>query len=152
MPTPTRIEFFEGNYYFLSNFYDAPHMFAGIEYPTTEHSFQAMKTRSQKEREAIANANTPSAAKHMGRRVTLREDWEDVKVEMMRRILRRKFDTHPKLYVQLMATGDAYLVEGNSWGDKFWGQCPVGEGHNVLGLLLMELRGLYHIKRAAKQR
>jgi predicted NAD-dependent protein-ADP-ribosyltransferase YbiA (DUF1768 family) len=31
------------------------------------------------------------------------------------------------------------LIEGNTWGDKFWGQVK-GEGANYLGRLLMKVR------------
>lgn len=41
----------------------------------------------------------------------------------------------------LINTQDAYLEEGNKWGDTFWGTVE-GKGQNVLGNLLMEVREL----------
>ena len=43
---------------------------------------------------------------------------------------------------QLLDTGDAELVEGNSWNDTFWGvSARTGKGKNWLGRLLMQVRG-----------
>ena len=39
----------------------------------------------------------------------------------------------------LVDTGDQPLIEGNTWGDRFWGVCG-GTGMNHLGRLLMEVR------------
>jgi hypothetical protein len=53
-------------------------------------------------------------------------------------LLRKKFANYPLLRKMLMETGDAILIEGNYWNDRFWGIC--GEGLNVLGILLMLVR------------
>jgi predicted NAD-dependent protein-ADP-ribosyltransferase YbiA (DUF1768 family) len=64
----------------------------------------------------------------------------------MRRILEDKFSgRNPGLRDALVATGDAELVEGNSWHDNFWGVCSCSrcknkEGQNYLGRLLEEVR------------
>ncbi len=132
------IDKFEGEFEFLSNFAPSTFTFEGITYPTNEHFFQAMKTNDLGMRKAIAAAKTPGAAKRMGRQVQLRPDWERVKVDIMRTGLRCKFE-HPILAQKLINTGNELLVEGNWWGDRFWGQCD-GTGRNMLGQLLMELR------------
>lgn len=136
---------FDGKYAFLSNFYHAPFTYDGIEYPTNEHFFQAMKTLDQEERKKIAAAATPGKAKRMGRQVQLREDWEEVKYTAMRVGVERKFDTHLELASKLIATGDAILIEGNSWHDNTWGSCFCSKcaaiaGKNWLGEILMERR------------
>jgi predicted NAD-dependent protein-ADP-ribosyltransferase YbiA (DUF1768 family) len=74
-----------------------------------------------------------------GQKVTLRKDWEGVKIQVMRDVLRLKF-ANPGLRDRLLETGDRELIEGNTWGDTFWGVCR-GSGKNWLGQLLMELRG-----------
>ena len=56
---------FDGKYAFLSNFYHAPFTYDGIEYPTNEHFFQAMKTLDQEERKKIAAAASPGKADEM---------------------------------------------------------------------------------------
>ena len=75
----------------------------------------------------------------MGRHLPLRPDWEDVKLSVMEGLLRQKFREEP-FKSQLKATGDAQLVEGNYWGDVYWGVCR-GQGENHLGKLLMKIRG-----------
>ena len=135
---------FDGEYAFLSNFFYAPFVYEDNIYPTNEHFFQAMKTLNPEERRKIAEAKTPGVAKRMGRKVQLREDWEEIKIDVMRLGLRLKFKAHMGLTEKLIATGDADLIEGNTWHDNFWGICLCprcqGNGQNHLGLLLMEAR------------
>lgn len=129
---------FEGPYYWLSNFAHSLVVFEGQEYPTVEHAYQAAKTLSSAERDRIRQAVTPHEAKTLGREATLRPDWEDVKTSVMAELLDQKFG-NSTLGFLLIATSDAYLVEGNWWGDEFWGVCD-GRGQNMLGLALMSLR------------
>lgn len=117
-------------------------MFEGELYPTVEHAFQAAKALDLQVRAGIREAGHPAAAKQMGRRVDLRKDWEQVKYGIMLDLLRDKF-RDPELRTLLMATGDAQLIEGNTWNDKIWGAVLVkGEwiGKNNLGKLLMQVR------------
>ena len=138
------IDRFDGDYAFLSNFDPSPITIDRITYPTVEHAFQAAKTDNRLERERIAVLPTPGAAKRAGRKVTLRPDWERVKVALMEDLVRRKF-ADPERAGKLLATGDDELVEGNTWNDRFWGVCR-GTGRNELGKILMrvrtELRGM----------
>lgn len=136
---------FDGKYAFLSNFFHSPFAYDGIEYPTVEHFFQAMKTLDQEERKKIAAADSPGKAKRMGRNVQLRGDWEEVKYTVMRVGVERKFDAHPELASKLIATGDTILIEGNSWHDNTWGSCFCPKcasiaGKNWLGEILMKRR------------
>jgi ribA/ribD-fused uncharacterized protein len=141
-PLVDTIDKFEGEYAFLSNFYESPALYEGVLYPTSEHAYQAAKTLVLAEREQILKARTAGQAKRLGKQVTLRFDWEEVKVGVMREVLVSKFQHSLELKQKLVATGDAYLEEGNWWGDVFWGVCK-GIGQNKLGLLLMQLRSLY---------
>lgn len=127
------IDSFSGEYRFLSNFYADPH--GG---PTVEHYFQAAKTLNPDEIEAILRARTPGQAKSMGRKATLRPDWDDIKDGVMLELLRDKFYIK-HMRSKLLATGDAELIEGNTWGDTYWGVCN-GRGQNKLGKLLMQVR------------
>ena len=138
------IDFFDGEYAFLSNFYNAFCIFEGKFYPTVEHAFQAAKSLDLAERDWIAAAGTPGLAKRLGRRVNLRPDWEKVKSDVMEECLRSKF-ADPILKQKLFATGDEELVEGNYWCDNIWGDCHCLKcrdriGQNNLGKLLMKLR------------
>ena len=118
---PTRpITALHGAYAFLSNFAASPVVLDGVTYPTVEHAFQAAKTFDPAERELIRDANTPATAKRLGRGVALRPDWEQAKYGIMRELLRQKFAI-PELRQALRATGDAELIEGNNWNDRFYG-------------------------------
>lgn len=132
------IDKFRGKYWFLSNFYESSIEDENITYPTVEHYFQAQKTLNREEKLKIAKASKPAKAKKMGRQVNLRKDWEDIKLQVMEKALRLKFQ-NPELRKKLIATGDKELVEGNPWGDRYWGVCN-GSGKNKLGKLLMKIR------------
>lgn len=129
---------FRGEHSFLSNFSDCKMVYEGIEYPTSEHAYQAAKVTSNEERQKIVSM-TPGEVKKWGRNVVLRDNFENIKLQIMEDILRIKF-SQAKLKEKLLATGSEELVEGNWWHDKFWGQCPVGTGENHLGKLLMKIR------------
>lgn len=135
-----RIESFSGEHRFLSNFYKLPQPieWEGLFYPSTEHAFQAAKTLDPIQRSRIQAASTPGEAKRLGRSVTLRHGWDDMRVFVMDSLLWLKF-SHPILRRWLLETGDAELVEGNTWGDTFWGVCK-GRGQNHLGKGLMRIR------------
>jgi ribA/ribD-fused uncharacterized protein len=131
------IDSFSGEYRFLSNFWSATVELDGMVFPSVEHAYQAAKTNNTIIRQAMAYMSA-AEAKKTGRNLDLRPGWEDMKVEVMRQLLVRKF-THPDLCKQLLDTGDAELIEGNTWGDIYWGVCK-GRGKNMLGKLLMEIR------------
>ena len=132
------IDSFRGKYFFLSNFFEAPVIYDGITYLNNEAAFQAQKTLVNKERLSFAMLN-PSQAKKRGRAVSLRPDWEDVKLDIMYNICKAKFTQNETLKTKLLKTGDATLIEGNTWGDKIWGQVN-GVGENNLGKILMRIR------------
>lgn len=128
----------EEGYDFLSNFYRSTVSFEGKLYPTVEHAYQASKTTDEKVREVIRRAPSPAEAKKLGQGVPLRHDWADVRLGVMRSLVREKFE-NPFLRPLLMATDDAELILNNKWNDKFWGVCR-GVGENWLGRILMEER------------
>lgn len=117
--------------------------YEGLMYPSSEHAYVAAKTKDEELREKISKIASPYQVKKFGRTFQLREDWEQIKVMEMRRILERKFSpfrSDVPLYSWLQSTAPRELIEGNTWNDRFWGQCPVGTGKNMLGKLLMEIR------------
>jgi ribA/ribD-fused uncharacterized protein len=126
------IDSFTGEHAFLSNFFVEP------DGDTVEHYYQAFKTDDHKAMKRILNAPTASAAKKLGRKVELHADWEEIKEDVMLHLLRAKFKDED-LAQKLLDTGDAELVEGNKWGDTYWGVCR-GKGKNRLGELLMQVR------------
>jgi ribA/ribD-fused uncharacterized protein len=129
------IDQFQGEYRFLSNFFIEP------DGTTVEHEFQAAKTIIPSEHNAVLNAATPGIAKRMGRKVTLREDWEDIKLKVMEYYVTVKFQHHDSLATRLRATGNATLIEGNTWNDRYWGvDLGSGVGENHLGQILEKVR------------
>jgi ribA/ribD-fused uncharacterized protein len=133
---------FQGEYRFLSNFYPCTIRLDNVDYPSVEHAYQAAKTADKGEREIIRTAATPGKAKEFGRKVTLRPDWtEDIKINTMYMLLMCKFKNSDDLTVQLLETEDRTLIEGNNWGDTYWGMVD-GKGENWLGELLMLVRAV----------
>jgi len=130
-----------GEYGGFSNFSRHGFELDGEYWPTSEHYFQAQKFPNTPDCDQIRQAKTPKDAAKMGRDRTrpLRKDWEQVKDDMMRKAVLRKFETHADIREILLATGDGEIVE-NAPGDYYWGCGKDGSGKNMLGLILMEVR------------
>ena len=125
-------------YAFLSNFYHSPVKYRNLIYLNAEAAFQAQKESCEKDKEQYTRMN-PAQAKLAGRNCNLREDWEEIKEQTMYEIVKAKFTQNEALARLLLATGDAYLEEGNWWHDTTWGVCN-GVGQNKLGKILMRVR------------
>lgn len=132
------IDSFRDEYFFLSNFYPAEVEYEGRTYLNNEAAFQSAKTLDPEIRVQFQGLN-PSEAKKLGRSIPLREDWEEIKDRVMYDIVSDKFHRNPLLAEKLIQTGEAVLVEGNNWGDTYWGMCN-DEGKNMLGKILMRVR------------
>jgi N-glycosidase YbiA len=113
----------------------------GRYWKTSEHYFQAQKFAGLSDEEEVRKAKTPKEAANMGRerRRPLRKDWEAVKDDIMRKAVRKKFETHKDLREILLSTGDEMLIEDTST-DYYWGCGTEGTGKNMLGIILMEVR------------
>lgn len=131
------IDSFSGEYRWLSNFWPCKVTLNGVEYPSVECAYQAAKTLKTAERIPFQSA-TASEAKRLGRSLTTRPDWDEVKLSIMEGLLKQKF-SQPWFKQKLESTGEEELVEGNYWNDTFWGVCR-GRGENHLGKLLMKIR------------
>ena len=135
-----KIDSFRDEYFFLSNFYNAPVFYDGLLYQNNEAAFQAQKTLEKTDRKVFTQL-APAEAKRRGRHVRLRDDWEEIKDGIMEEIVRAKFSQNPKLKAELLATGEAQLIEGNTWNDRYWGvDVRSGIGKNHLGKILMKVR------------
>lgn len=130
---------FRHEYRFLSNFWPARVQLGMYSFPTVEHAYQAAKTTDRLIQEAIREAESPSMAKRIGSKVTLRPDWDSIRLEIMADLLWQKFVINRELRSRLLATGERQLING------------VGENH--LGRLLMHLRaiGQYIVDNQLKQ-
>lgn len=154
------IKEFRGEFAFLSNFFQkmSPIEIDGIQYPTVEHAYQASKTLNRDHRRIISKLETPALAKRAGNSrgynglvIELRQDWQQVKIDVMSQCLIRKFE-QPELKRMLLNTGESYLAEGNWWNDKFWGWClKTNSGLNMLGRLLMLVRNYFSVLEKMKQ-
>lgn len=135
----SKIDRFKGPYNFLSNFWMCEIDYEGLLYPNTEAAYQAAKTLDPELRKKIRDAASPGLAKHYGRLLQCRDDWENIKYQVMLDLVRQKFTKHEDLKQKLLATGEAYLEEGNRHGDQIWGTVN-GQGLNWLGKILMQVR------------
>lgn len=131
------IKSFQGKNRFLSNFWPAKVMLDGVEYPSTENAYQAAKTLDLEARKVFVDCAS-NVAKQLGKMLEVRPDWKEVSLGIMLDLNRQKYQDE-ELKAKLKATGDQELVEGNTWGDTFWGVCG-GVGENHLGKILMQVR------------
>jgi ribA/ribD-fused uncharacterized protein len=142
LDTPGRVFFYEQDFYVLSNFSAFYVEFAGQLFPTAEHAYQWSKFPSDPLKQmAIGSAWSAHLAKKMADQweKDRRQDWDIVRVPIMRDVLRCKAEQHEYVYRKLLATGERKLIE-NSWRDNFWGWGPNRDGQNMLGELWMEIR------------
>ena len=104
-----KITSFKGDYEFLSNFAPCYIRYNGILYMSVECDFQAAKVDDVQLKKQLSRC-TPQEAKKYGRKVKLRADWNNVRVDIMRELLRIKFyDNHFQYRQKLIDTGDMYL-------------------------------------------
>lgn len=147
-PTQSPIHTFEGKFRFLSNFALTPLTIGGMEYPSGEHAYQAHKAQWWGDHQLVASVAHPYTAKQVMRTLPIRDDWDYERLSVMWRVVKAKF-SDPVLRQALLATGTRKLIEGNSWGDTYWGRCG-GIGENHLGLMLMDLRGRFQAEGEGK--
>jgi len=140
------IDSFRGQYRFLSNFYGCAVEYEGMLYPTTEHAYQAAKSTNPIQRAIFQTIpqERPNEAKQLGGIIERREDFDNVRKQVMLDLQRLKY-AQKDFKEKLLATGDAILIEGNHWHDNFWGNCICRrcediEGQNNLGLAIMQVR------------
>ena len=133
------IKEFRGKYSFLSNFYSAKVAYRGITYDNNESAFQAQKCPNEVQKKQFCGI-TPNIAKRKGRDVHCNiAEWNSKRDSVMFDIVFLKFLQNKHLLERLLDTGDAILIEGNTWGDRYWG--VVGNtSRNKLGEILMEVR------------
>jgi ribA/ribD-fused uncharacterized protein len=166
--TDTEVKGFFGDYQFLSNFWPCHVILDGISYKSVELAYQASKWKAGADREYFTRCTSLQSIEYNRTRIGINaiaqtgsgasvdggthvsapngyapDEWNTVKISIMRSLLEQKFDAkmNPELRAQLLATGTKHLEEMNWWGDTFWGTNKEGKGENMLGRLLMEVRG-----------
>lgn len=136
---------FRGPYFFLSNFSPWVTPYRGRQFATSEHAYMAARTDDADAIATILATPDPAQAQLIGRAAPLVHDWEQRRFVVMEEIVTAKFNHHPDLAAQLVATRGSLLVEGNTWHDQTWGSCTC-DGHrdipgdNALGVCLMAVR------------
>jgi ribA/ribD-fused uncharacterized protein len=129
----------------FSNLYRRAIEFEGEVFPTSEHAYQAGKARKREVRDWVLSAPSPALvamAAHGLYYWDIAPGWSRTKFDRMRGVIRAKFTQHEDLRELLLSTGDARLVESatvDNEVNRLWGEVN-GEGRNMLGQLLMELR------------
>lgn len=147
LDTDSHVFFYEQEFYVLSNFSAFALTWKGQWFPTSEHAYhwekfpgkvgsEAWQARTRVKCALSAHEAFKLAEKH---RALRRPDWDDVKVDIMRDILRAKAGQHEYVRRKLLESGDRVLVE-DSWRDPYWGWGPNRDGQNMLGKLWMEVR------------
>lgn len=136
---------FKDEHRWLSNFAVSPIIISGIKYRTVEHFYQASKTIKLDESRSIITLPTPGEAKRAGRELTIREDWDLIKVSVMTIGTYSKYTQNEDFKLKLIETGNAKIIEFNTWHDNFWGQCTCQKcektaGENNLGKIIMQVR------------
>ena len=153
------IDSFRGEHFYLSNMYPMKYRILSersVGVATSEHAYQAAKFESEAAHRAVALVTAAERAK--GERLDgiasknlahelidadepMRPNWNNIKLGVMHEVVQRKFIANPDIRDLLAATGDVPLIEGNDWGDVFWGvDETTGEGQNHLGLILQTVR------------
>lgn len=141
---------FNGEYRWLSNFWDCKVWAHGILYSNVEAPYQSCKTLDTLTWIEFAGLNG-AEAKKLGRTFVTMDSWDRQKVGVMKELLEQKFSTlNPDLLAKLLSTGNREIIEDNWWNDRYWGVCR-GRGQNILGLLLMEIRAARRSELQASQ-
>lgn len=110
------------------------------EIKTVEHGYQASKCVKHSDAEKILDCEFPWQTKRLGRKITIINDWDEIKVNLMHKMVRAKFAQNSDILKILIDTGNEELVEYAPWGDTFWGVDKNYVGKNMLGRILMLVR------------
>lgn len=137
------IGFYTREFFCLDNFSSFGIKINGVFYPTIEHAYQSMKfskTAPNIEQQIIESYSAYDAQRiarqNKDKQVS---NWDNVKLEIMEKLLRTKLKQNPFVKKKLLQTKD-YLICEDSPQDTFWGIGPKRDGRNELGKLWMKLR------------
>ena len=128
----------------FSNFTSHSVVIDNIKFPTAEAAIQSLKNPKDAQYvEEQMNTTNPIVSRNLGRKVNVRKDWKEVRVYFMKEILKAKFDQHKNIKEKLLCTGLRPIIQ-NSSSDSFWGIGNDGNGENIFGKLLEEVREEYY--------
>lgn len=126
---------------YLASYSDYGFFKDGVFWKTVEHYYQAHKFENREVVEMIINAETPKIASKIGRNrsYAIKENWEEIKVDIMFDAVLAKFVFHPDLAKKLMDTGNEEIIE-ETVKENFWGCGPQKNGKNMYGKILCKVR------------
>lgn len=134
------IKEFQKEYRWLSNFMPCVIIYEGVEYRSVEHAYMSAKSNDPEWKQYCQNTEEPGFVKKKSKGITLREDWDTIKCDVMWECLNQKYRQEP-YKSKLIETGDMAIQEGNHWKDTFWGvDLKTGKGQNKLGIMIMNIR------------
>ena len=136
---------FQGEYRWLSNFELVNVFYKGYWFPSTENAYQACKSESMSHM-LKCQLCAPNVAKRLGKMCTLRDNWLDIRLQIMYDLNMLKY-SNEEYSLLLVYTGDQEIIEGNTWHDNFWGNCMCPKcknipGQNNLGKIIMKIRSI----------
>lgn len=146
LDTDKQVFFYEQDHYYLSNFSAFAIHYDRLCFPTAEHlyhwhKFAGLSSMRQEIQSRIFLARSAHDAFKIAQEEKAKRipEWDDIKIGVMRDILRLKVMQHEYVRRKLLETGDREIIE-NSWRDDYWGWGPNRDGANMLGKLWMEVR------------
>lgn len=133
------VKSFDGEFDFLNMFYNCKVIVGKFTYLNAYSAFTASKCKNENEKRAFTRLNAIKSKKK-SKRLLKRDDWDDVKVDIMKEIQRAKFEQNPELKEKLLKI-DGYIENQVMYTDLFWGKnISQNKGKNMLGKIIMELR------------
>jgi ribA/ribD-fused uncharacterized protein len=141
LDTKKQIFFYEQEFYVFSNFSSFKLKWKGEDWMTSEHAYHSEKFNDPKLLEQLRNTRSAHDSMKLAyaNKDKYREDWDEIKLDVMKDILKAKAEQHPYVKRKLLESGDKELIE-NSWRDSYWGWGMDKDGENHLGKLWMEVR------------
>lgn len=143
LDTQEQVFFYEQEFYVLSNFSSFQVKMHNFTFQTAEHAYHYRKfsITDPELAEKVAAASSAHEAFRIAQtfKQFRRTDWDEVKLDIMRTILKAKVNQHDYVRKKLMETGNRELIE-DSWRDDVWGWGSDQKGQNLLGKLWMEIR------------
>ncbi len=144
LDTTDSVFFYEQEFYGLSNFSAFNLVWKDLVFPTSEHAYQWEKFDSVLFPKIKASIYLASSAHEAFKLAEVHKEnrflnWDDIKVPIMKNILRAKVSQHEYVIRKLLETGNRKLIE-DSWRDPYWGWGADKQGTNMLGTLWMEIR------------
>lgn len=128
-------------YGYLNNYKKAPMFVYGRWWKNVESAYQAQKTLNSDEYNKIWLAKHPKEARDLGQLVTVRSDWEQIKIQTMYECVLNKFIQNRDIREKLFSTGEEEIAEGPTQ-DLYWGIDINGNGQNNLGKIIVKVRSI----------